>query len=268
MSKRVKVFLVVAILVVAAAIPGCMLSFPFSAGASTTECGPGCTSPYNESVGSSEVLTVSGSSVELAAASTTDSAQDWTVESEGAVSTAVSAGVLSARLNMLYSGDTVVEYQYAPDGVPSGNCLSDSDEELEDTGTSADGAYYYAPTLTVTLAPCGTTAQSLWILDATNAGDGYVDLINAGYQTFYQYGFSGDADTNFSYTSGLSTYNYDGGFASPFAEPTVLTVNSSGKVVLAQLSELGGVVSTTQMWADYLAADNSALQKAIDAKAR
>jgi hypothetical protein len=246
-----------------------------SSDASTAECGLPCTSPFNESEGSGEVLTVSGSGVELAPSSTTNSAQDWTVEVEGTVSAAVADGILSPRLNLLYGGggeggDSIVEYQYAPNGAPSGSCLSDDDQLFQDGSTGSDNTYYYDPTLTVTLAPCGITAQSLWIVDDSSSGseDGYVDLINAGYQAFYQYGFSGDAGTNYTYTSGGTTYNDDGGFSSPFAEPAVLTVNSSGKVVLAQLSEIGGVVNTTQMWGDYLAADNSALRKAIEAKAR
>jgi hypothetical protein len=253
MSSKTVLILAATAMVAAVLVP---LGF-ITAGASTTACGTSCTSPYNESEGSGEVLTVSGTSVELAAASTTSSAQDWTVENEGDVANAVSAGVLSAKLNMLYSTDPVVEYQYAPAGAPSGNCLADSD--TEETSTTVE-VYYYAPALSVTLAPCGVTAQSLWILDASNESDGYVDLINAGYESVYEYANGGSDTDPIQYTAG--------GYTATFAEPAVLTVNSSGKVVLAQLSELGSVVSTSQMWADYLATDDSALQKAIDAKAR
>jgi hypothetical protein len=43
------------------------------------------------------------------------------------------------------------------------------------------------PTLTVVLAQCGLTAQNLWIVDASNEANGYVDLINAGYEGLYTY---------------------------------------------------------------------------------
>jgi hypothetical protein len=55
----------------------------------------------------------------MSAASTTNSAEDWTPEQEGDVANAVSAAVLSPRLNLLYSTDQLVEFQYAPNGVPS-----------------------------------------------------------------------------------------------------------------------------------------------------
>jgi hypothetical protein len=243
-SNRAKVYLAVGTLAAAAAVPASLLSM--SAGASTTACGVSCTSPYNQSLGTGQELTVSGSSVVMSAASTTNSAQDWTVEQDGDVSNAVSAGVLPAKLNMLYSTDPVVEYQYAPDGVPSDKCLSNTST---DPGNDSP---YNVPTLTVVLAQCGLTAQSLWILDASNETSGYVDLINSGYAATYSYeaSNSGTADD----------------LTSPFAEPAVLTVNSSGSVVLAPLSELGGVVSTTQMWASYLATDDSSLQAKVDAK--
>jgi len=123
MSKRARIYVAaatVALVLVAATVPGSLLS----AGASTTACGSACTSPSVQSLGTGEVLAVSSTNVVMSAASTTNSAEDWTPEQEGVVSNAVSAGVLSAKLDMLYSTDTLVEYQYAPDGVPSDECLA------------------------------------------------------------------------------------------------------------------------------------------------
>jgi hypothetical protein len=217
-----------------------------SAGASTTACGTWCTSPSNQSAGTGEVLTVSGSSIVMAAASTTNSAQDWTAEGEGEVSTAVTAGVLSGKLDMQYSGDTLLEYQYAPNGVPSGQCLADNSN---DPTIGNDSSPIYTPTLTVVLAQCGVTAQSLWIVDQNNEANGYVDLINAGYETSYSY-----LASNSSVFLPLT---------SPYAEPAVLTVNSSGKVVLAQLSEIGQTASPTQMWENFLAPSQSSLAQKI-----
>jgi hypothetical protein len=237
-SRKTKVYLTLAAVIVAAAVPAGLMS----AGASTTACGSPCTSPYNESAGSGEVLTESSGGVKMATASTTSSAQDWTVENEGDVSNAVSAGVISAKFNMLYSTDPVVEYQYAPDGVPSDNCMAENyetyaeDEGLEETTT-----------VPVTMLQCGVNTATLWIVDASNESNGYVDLINAN-------GAGACIEGSCSVTGA-------------FAEPDVLTVSGT-TVELEPLSELGSVVSTSQMWADYLATDDSALQKAIDAKAR
>jgi hypothetical protein len=245
MPKTIRFYLAAVALIVAAAVPATSLSAR-SAGASTAACGSSCTSPYNQSLGTGEVLAVSGTSVVLSAASTTNSAEDWTPEGEGDVANAVAADVVSPRLDMLYSTDQLVEFQYVPDGVPSDECLAN---------TATWTGSVYLPTLTVVLAQCGITAQSLWILDASNEANGYVDLINAGYAT--------DTATYPSLGSGEDS----AGFIIPFAEPVVLTVNSSGKVVLAPLSELGGVVSSSQMWADWSSPAQAALRAKV-AKSR
>jgi hypothetical protein len=261
-SKRPRVYIAVAAVIVAAVVPATLVSTR-SAGASTAACGSPCTSPSVQSLGTGEVLTVSGSSVVMSAASTSSSAQDWTVEAEGGVPNAVTAGVLSAKLLMNYSNGDLVEFQYAPNGVPSDECLANT-ATLYNSG---DYTYQYVPTLTVVLAQCGITAQSLWIIDTNNETSGYVDLINAGWESDYAYGDSSSSD-----------YPYN--FTSPFAEPAVLTVSSSSgsggsstsyKVVLAPLSEIGGVVSSSQMWTAYTAPDQSALRAQIakaEAKAK
>ena len=247
MSKTAKVYLAVVAVLVAASVPVGLLSAAASP-ASTAACGSACISPSAESLGTGEELAVGSTtttpagtttSVVMSAASTTNSAEDWTLEAEGVVSNAVSAGVVSPRLNMLYAAQTMVELQSAPDGEPSGKCLGDSlgpvevnDEELE------------APSLTLAMEPCGTTAQTLWIVDGDNVSDGYVDLINAGYAVTYTYP--------------VPVQEYSGDYTNPFAEPYVLTATSSDGVELAQLSEIGGAVSSTQMWSDVASAASSA----------
>jgi hypothetical protein len=104
----------------------------------------------------------------------------------------------------------------------------------------------------VVMAQCGLTAQSLWIVDASNEANGYVDLINAGYEGIYTY---------------LAPSSSQAVIA-PYAEPAVLTVNSSGQVVLAFLSELGGVVSSSQMWAAWSSPAQSELRTAVRADQR
>ncbi len=239
MTKKTGVYLATAAVIVAAVVPAGLIS----AGASTTACGSSCTSPSVESLGTGEVLAVSGTSVVMSAASTTNSAEDFTVEAEGTVTAAVDAGVVSSKLMLNYSDSDLVEFQYAPDGVPSDECIADTSENTIPTNT---------PTLTVALQQCGITAASLWIVDQGNALSSYDDLINAGYEATYSY-LAPDSNTDAAPSA----------LTSPFAEPYVLTVNSSDKVVLAPLSELGGVISTSQAWTAYTAPDQSALRAAI-----
>jgi hypothetical protein len=251
MFTKVKGFLVVAALLAAAAVPAGLISADAPAGASTTACGSSCTSPSVESLGTGQVLEVSGSSVVMAASSTTNSGEDWTPEFEGDVANAVAAGVLSAKLNMLYSTDQLEELQYAPSGVPSDKCLADSYAG----GLPGQSPPFNLPNLSVVTAPCGITAASLWIVDASNEANGYVDLINAGYEA----AFSFMAENNNADIPAVT---------SPFAEPAVLTVNSSSQVVLAPLSELGGVVSATQMWAAWSSPAQGAVRQAVQAEHR
>lgn len=239
-SKSANAYLGVAA-TIAALVPAILVSLDAPVGAATAACRSACTSLTAKSLGTGEVLAVSGSSVTMSAASRAGSTADFTAVQEGDVANAVSAGVLSAKLDMLYSTDQLVEYEYAPNGVPSGNCLANTW-----TNNPTQLQPYNVPTTTVVLARCGLTAQSLWILDATNASSGYVDLINAGYEA------------TFGYLA--PTANNANTLTSPFAEPEVLMVSGS-TVELAELSEIGGVVSPTQMWTGWSAGRNQSRPK-------
>lgn len=203
---------VVFVALIAAAATVVTVGFP-TAGASTAACGSACMSPSVQLLGTSEVLTVSGSSVKMETASTTSTTQDWTPELEGPVSAGIGAGVVKAPLGVQYGNDNMYEFQYVPGGDPSDNCLSVSYSAI-----SLDWS--------VGTSQCGLTADSLWIQDG-NGANGYVDLISAAY-----------------YVSQSST-DY-----TPFAEPGVLTASSNGQLSIAPLSELGGVVTPSQNWAE------------------
>ncbi len=249
MPNKTRVYLAAVAVIAAAAAGLASVLSARSAGASTAACGTACTSPSVQSLGTGEALAVSGSSVVMAAASTTSSAQDWTPEQVGDVANAVSAGVLSPRLDMLYSTDQLVQYQYAPAGVPSDQCLANN--------VTVQINAPITPALTVGLTQCGYSAATLWIVDASNEASGYVDLINAGY---------GNATGDYPLPWGAPSGPTDS-YPSLYAEPAVLAVNSSGKVVLSFLSEIGGVVSASQMWADWSSPAQSQLRKAV-AKSR
>jgi hypothetical protein len=243
---------------VVAALTATLLPVSFhSAGASTTACGNFCTSPYNESVGSSEVLTVTGtSSVGLAAASTS-STQDWTVMIDStSVDNAEGAQIISPKWTLLYGTDAVVEFQYAPNGTTSGNCLSIGTTSTQETIYGGPTYTWVVPSQSLTLAPCGFSALSLWIVDDAGTASGYVDLINAGYANTDA--FIG-AETGPSSSGGFGSPPSGGNLgppsgsalSTPFAEPYALTV-SSGNLTLSHLTLVDGDVSGTQEWADTL----------------
>lgn len=232
-SRTAVLCLAIAAAITAAAVPIGLQQ----AGASTTACGIACTSPYNESAGTGLALTTTGSSVSMAAASSTNSGQDWTVVSENQAGGAVTAGVLSSKLDVLYSGDLIVEFQYAPNGVPSDQCLAENTSQL--ISTTSVG---------LTMTQCGVSVASLWIIDQNNASGGFVDLISA---------------------NGVPGYDGSWSLINAFAEPGVLTVTSKNTLAVQPLSQLGMAgtgapgVSSSQMWADYLAPSQSALAQKI-----
>jgi hypothetical protein len=246
MLKKAQVHLAVLAVIVTVAVPAGVLSADASTAgyASTAACGSSCTSPWVESDGSGEVLAVSGSGVVMAASSTSNSAEDWTVEQEGTIGAANSWGIVSSKLMLLYQDSVIVEFQYAPNGSPTDRCLGD----LAAVNSSET---FYNPTVNVGLVTCGTTPASLWAIDQNNENDGLDDLINVGYEGGYTY---------------LAPYNPSADqdpVTTPFAEPDVLTFISGGTVELAPLSEIGGVVSPTQLWSDWSSPSQSALRKAV-----
>jgi hypothetical protein len=114
----------------------------------------------------------------------------------------------------------------------------------------------HQPSTRVGLAQCGTTLATLWILDNGGSGNEPCDLINMGYEQAYYYTYQTNPGTPGE------------GYAVPFAEPYVLTVNSSGDLSLAPLKSVGGVVSTTQEWDGMSPQVQAALQQsALRAKA-
>jgi len=98
---------------------------------------------------------------------------------------------------------------------------------------STDG--YTSNTTGTTSSGTGTTTTSTysgtaWILDAGNTSNGYLDVISGSDQAY--------------------------------SDPLVLTAASSGSLGLSSLSEVGVVVSTTQMWAfQYQSASAATIKK-------
>jgi hypothetical protein len=233
MRKKIKAVVVIAIVTAAVLVK---ISLP-AAQASTTACGSVCFSLSVQSQGTSEDLTVGGNDIDgytvsLAAASTTNSDQDFTEELYAPLTTDVitDSGVLSSKLLFNYVNDQVAEFQWAPDGDTSDFCLA--------SGTS--GADDENQALTVTLDQCGLSAATLWILDGQGVND-YIDLISAGYASGITYGGGSGQLDNDEMTSGTGM----------FAEPAVLTYSSKSGIILGFLTDDSGAVSTGQMWTGF-----------------
>jgi hypothetical protein len=142
------------------------------AGAATTQCGSQCTSFYPLSTGTSDVMAVehasgtnatTGQAVSIAAASSTNQAEDWYLNDEGTVSDFYAAGLISAGMNLHWGNDQVYELDYYPDGVYTGECAGT-------TASNGSGA--------VTLQPCGVSASTLWAADTADANGRALPLIN------------------------------------------------------------------------------------------
>jgi hypothetical protein len=262
MSRKMKISVVAAAVVLAAA--GTIVVGTGSGQASTAACGPSCTSPVNSADGTNVLtLTLTGSgkgcssttvtaasltaaanytstctlTVGMAAASTTNTGQDWLTMTDGDVPAFVSADALPTWLNIQDTADPVLEFEAAPDGTPTGLCLSLPDDSselyLSTCGVSTDVSTASATggSSTVDSTPehsttnsSGTTTSTTtvscvtcWVLDKGNAGSGtgYDDLIS--------------------------------GTSQNFSLPDVLTY-SGGGVGIQPLDEIGGVVSPGQMW--------------------
>jgi hypothetical protein len=162
---------------------GALLAAVPAAHAATLACGSGCASLYSQYLGTAQVSAVSpqlgvpfppptcrrstvcGDAVVLAQASNSDPAEDFTASADGTVQQFAQAGLLSMNLTLRYATDEVYEFQYAPNGVPSGQCIGTFDKS-------------------VVLLPCGTNNQTLFVVDAANTSNGYSDLISGTTTTF------------------------------------------------------------------------------------
>jgi hypothetical protein len=230
---------------------------------STAACGSACSSPVNQSSGTGEELTISltqnsssstrctstvtaaalesvpsacSISVGMAAQSSTNAGQDWTVmaedENSANVQSFINAGALPPKLGAQYSGDDLAEIEAAPDGVPTDLCLSASVQTtILTTSTSIGMSQCGESSTTVTSGVTTISNPTAWILDSGNASaSGYEDLISGVSQTY--------------------------------SLPEVLTLNSAGTgVQLAPLSQLGSVVSGTQMWSFSFGSSSAAVLK-------
>jgi hypothetical protein len=168
-----------------------------AARAETAACGSTCADLSPLSTGTADVIAVSGSggvggtsAVTLAATSSTDSKQDWSMVKLGTVNQFYEAGVENKVTDTFWSGDQVYEIQYTPSGTPSGKCM---------------GAYSTDPTMVI-LDTCGTSADTLWIADTAAESSNAVPLISGDSGSFSEplVLTAGSAGTELSITAMLT----------------------------------------------------------------
>ena len=170
MSFKVTRALAAAAALAAAVGSGALAAAPASA--ATTQCGSVCASFYPLSTGTSDVLAVehasgtkasTGQAVSIAAASSTNQAEDWYLNDEGTVEDFYQAGLISAGMALHWGNDQVYEIDYYPDATYTGECLGT-------TASNGSGS--------VTLQPCGVSASTLWAADTADASGRALPLIN------------------------------------------------------------------------------------------
>jgi hypothetical protein len=191
--------------------------------ATTPSCNTGCVEIFNQKIGGHFVTdsfkqrAATGNPIILWPNGNSDKALDFDYAFQGTVSQLYTAGLVSANVNLHYGSDEAVEFEYAPLGQNSGQCIGIPPGMVPGNGTK------------VALYPCGKNAGTMWILDATDSAVHgaytYLPLING-------------ADTNFSHPYVMS---YPGSsYPTDSPRPVLQTWE------LAQYST--GDVYDTQMW--------------------
>ena len=143
-----------------------------TASAATPSCGTSCTNIFPQKYGPQYQVDVyqaraaANQPVILFQQSNTDKAEDFLVKNLGTVGnyeeyfvtgqTFFSQGFVSN-----YGDDELYEFQYEPDGMNSGFCLSTYSNEAPQPGYK------------VRLERCGQYSNSLWATDTGNGGDGF-----------------------------------------------------------------------------------------------
>ena len=136
---------------------GAGLAVASPAGATTQACGDNCMTLSNLDFGSGYVTAVAGGLPVIGApvrlAATADSAaEDWQETDAGNVADLAAQGRVSPEIAAQYAGTDGFEWQFAPDGVPSGLCLGLA------TAAHEGGR--------VTLRRCGVSARTIWVANA------------------------------------------------------------------------------------------------------
>ena len=224
---------------------GVLTAGPASAG--TPSCGNFCVNIFNQDIGPGFVVDVLkqgervGQPIILFRTTNFDPAEDWNISFQGLVSDFFAAGLVSATTNLHYGGAgtcnfvtqvkcpdlAAFEIEYSPFGVNSGLCMG-----VAATAFQGEG---------VTLAPCGVSAKTVWIIDSLDNSLGAsagLPLING-------------SNTNFSHPFVL-TYPPNA-FPTDMPRPQLTVTNLTGFTQPGDPSlPVISSVSSNQLWLEFL----------------
>lgn len=142
-----------------------MLAMP-AANAATMKCGDGCVTLASQKYGTTDVVAAGQSSAGTLAAFWYSNSEDFSGQLVGNVHNLAKAGLIAKSIDKTYDSDAVYQYEYAPRGIASGNCL----------GTTAGST-------AVTLLPCGVDSSTLWVGLSGHQSGNFEPLMSAALST-------------------------------------------------------------------------------------
>jgi hypothetical protein len=206
-----------------------------TASAATPSCGSACVNIFSKDFGTvrSPNFTVDvwrqaakvGQPIILFKTSNSDPALDFTVSFQGTVSDFCAAGIVTNFTCYRWADLPAFEIEYAPFGVQSGLCMG-----VPTTAFQGEK---------VSLAPCGVSSKTVWIVDAldsilgANSGR-FAPLING-------------SNSNFSHPYVL-TYPKNG-YPTDIPRPQLTVTNLTGfSQTVAPFLAIVGTVDSNQLW--------------------
>jgi hypothetical protein len=206
-----------------------------TASAATPSCGHFCVNIFSKDFGNyrSPNFTVDvwrqsakvGQPIILFKSSNSDPALDFVASVQGSVSDFCSAGIITNFTCYRWADLPAFEIEYAPFGVQSGLCMGVPTDAFQNEKVS--------------LAPCGVSSKTVWIVDA-------LDSILAAHSGFYAPLING-SNSNFSHPFVL-TYPKNG-YPTDIPRPQLTVTNLTGfSQTKAPFIAIVGTIQSNQLW--------------------
>jgi hypothetical protein len=206
-----------------------------TASAATPSCGNACVNIFSKDFGTfkSPNFTVDvwrqaakvGQPIILFKSSNSDPALDFTVSFQGTVSDFCGAGIVTNFTCYRWADLPAFEIEYAPFGVQTGLCMG-----VPTTAFQGEK---------VSLAPCGVSSKTVWIVDA-------LDSILGAHSGFFAPLING-SNTNFSHPYVL-TYPKNG-YPTDIPRPQLTVTNLTGfSQTVAPFLAIVGTIQSNQLW--------------------
>jgi hypothetical protein len=206
-----------------------------TASAATPSCGHFCVNIFSKDFGNyrSPNFTVDvwrqsarvGQPIILFKSSNSDPALDFVASVQGSVSDFCSAGIITNFTCYRWADLPAFEIEYAPFGVQSGLCMGVPTTAFQNEKVS--------------LAPCGVSSKTVWIVDA-------LDSILGAHSGFYAPLING-SNSNFSHPYVL-TYPKNG-YPTDIPRPQLTVTNLTGfSQTKAPFIAIVGTIQSNQLW--------------------